>query len=306
MSIFEEEKRRSFQVFGLGQCPVDYLGKIKAYPLPDTKCEFSGLVVEGGGPAATAMVALARWGVSCAFSGVVGDDLFSHVIKTSLEQEGVDTDGVLTRKGYDSQFAFIVIEPVAAQRTIFWRRPTGPLLKPEELDLGTIKKAKVLHLDGLYPDASLAACKAIRETGGQVVVDAGTLREGMLDLAHVSDYFVVSETFAMSLMGDAPPMDACHRLAELGPKVVGVTLGARGYVAIAEGTVIERPAHPVDAVDTTGCGDAFHAGITYGVVNQWDIEKSLDFGAWAAAMVSLKLGGRAGIPTLDQIAQAGF
>ena len=93
---------------------------------------------------------------------------------------------------------------------------------------------------------------------------------------------------------------------QLGPKVVGVTLGARGYVAIAEGTVIEKPAHPVDAVDTTGCGDAFHAGITYGVVNQWDIEKSLDVGAWAAAIVSLKLGGRAGIPTLDQIAQAGF
>jgi ribokinase len=306
MSIDEEKRCRPFEVIGLGQCPVDYLGTIKAYPPPDTKCEFSGLVVEGGGPAATAMVALARWGVSCAFSGIVGDDLFGNVIKASLEQEGVDTGGVLTRKGYDSQFAFIAIEPTAARRTIFWRKPTGPRLEPEELDLEAIKKAKVLHVDGLYPEAALAACKAIRRTGGQVVVDAGTLREGMLDLAHVSDYFVVSETFAMSLMGDNTPLDACQRLAELGPKVVGVTLGARGYVALAEGSVIERPAHPVEALDTTGCGDAFHAGITYGVVNQWDIEKNLDFGAWAAAMVSRKLGGRAGIPTLEQIGQAGY
>jgi ribokinase len=223
-----------------------------------------------------------------------------------LEREGVDTSGVLTRKGYDSQFALIVIEAGTAKRTIFWQRPTGPALKAEELDVETIKKAQVLHVDGLYPEAALAACKAIRNAGGQVVVDAGTLREGMLDLAQVSDYFVVSEAFATALMGDAPPVDVCHRLAELGAKVVGVTLGARGYVALAEGNVIEKPAHPVDAVDTTGCGDAFHAGITFGIVKQWEVEKCLEFGAWAAAMVSLKLGGRAGIPTLDQINQAGF
>ena len=302
----EKKRRPPFHVFGLGQCPVDYLGTIETYPEPDMKCEFSGLVVEGGGPAATAMVALARWGLSCAFSGVVGDDLFGRVIKASLEQEGVDTSGVITRKGYESQFAFIVIEPDTARRTIFFRRPTGPHLGADELDLEAIENAKVLHVDGLYPQAALSASKAIRKTGGQVVVDAGTLREGMLDLAQVSDYFVVSETFAISLMGENAPLDACHRLAALGPKVVGVTLGAKGYVALAEGKVIKSPAHPVEAVDTTGCGDAFHAGITYGIVNQWNIEKTLDFGAWAAAMVSRRFGGRAGIPTLEEIGQAGF
>jgi ribokinase len=270
-------KRRSFEVFGLGQCPLDYLGKIDAYPPPDAKCEFRGLTMEGGGPAATALVALARWGVSCAFSGVVG-----------------------------SQFAFIVAEPGLARRTIFWRRPTGPPPKPEELDLEAIRKARVLHVDGLYPEVTLAACKAIKETGGQIVVDAGTLREGMLDLARVSDCFVVSEAFAMSLVGDRRPLDACRRLAQLGPNVVGVTLGARGYVALVDGRVIEKPAYPVEAVDTTGCGDAFHAGLTYGIIKGWDMDKTLDFGAWAAAMVSRKLGGRAGIPTLEEIRSQGF
>jgi len=59
------------KVFGLGQCCLDYIGKIPSYPPPDTKCEFSDLFIQGGGPVATAMVALARWGVSCAFAGVV-------------------------------------------------------------------------------------------------------------------------------------------------------------------------------------------------------------------------------------------
>jgi sugar/nucleoside kinase (ribokinase family) len=70
--------------------------------------------------------------------------------------------------------------------------------------------------------------------------------------------------------------------------------------------VIERPAYPAEAVDTTGCGDLFHAGFIYGVIQGWDVEKSLDLAAWSAAMVSRKLGGRAGIPSLDELAEAGY
>lgn len=298
--------KRSFAVYALGQCPLDYLGKIEAYPPPDAKCEFSNLVVQGGGPAATALVALARWGLSCAFAGIIGDDLFGSMVKAFLDKEGIDTGGILVRKSSESQFAFIVAEPGVGRRTIFWRRPTGPPLKPEELDFNIIRQARVVLTDGLFVEASIAACKAAKDAGVPVVVDAGTLREGILDLVPLSDYFVVSENFAKSLVGDDRPLDACYKLAESGPRVTGVTLGARGYVALAEGQVVERPAYPVEAVDTTGCGDAFHAGLCYGVVKGWDVKKSLDLGAWAAAMVSLKLGGRAGIPSLKELEETFF
>ncbi|MBE9580383.1 MAG: sugar kinase [Proteobacteria bacterium] len=298
--------KRSLEVYGLGQCPLDYLGKIEAYPSPDTKCEFSNLVIEGGGPAATALVALARWDLSCAFAGVLGDDLFGSMIRTFLDEEDIDTGGILVRDGSESQFAFIVAEPGVGRRTIFWRRPTGPPLKPEELDFNIISQARVVLTDGLFVEASIAACKAAKDAGVPVVVDAGTLRQGILDIVPFSDYFVVSENFAKSLIGNDKPVDACYKLAELGPRVTGVTLGARGYVALVEGQVIERPAYPVEAVDTTGCGDAFHAGLCYGVVKGWDVKKSLDLGAWAAAMVSLKLGGRAGIPSLKEVEEKFF
>lgn len=294
-------KRLSIQVYGLGQCSLDYVGKIDAYPPPDVKCEFSEMVIQGGGPVATALVALARWGLSCAFAGVVGDDLFGSMIKDSLNGEGVDTSGVLERKGYGSQFAFIAAEPGVGRRTIFWRRPTGPPPSPDEIDPDIIRQAKVIHTDGLFAEATLAACKTAKEVGVTVVVDAGSLRDGMLELAGLSDYYLASETFANALVGADKPLEACERLAELGPRVVAVTLGPRGYVALAGGRKIERPAYPAEAVDTTGCGDVFHAGFTYGVVRGWDVEKSLDFGAWTAAMVSRKLGGRAGIPTREEV-----
>jgi sugar/nucleoside kinase (ribokinase family) len=115
----------------------------------------------------------------------------------------------------------------------------------------------------------------------------------------LSDFFLASATFANALFGDQKPLESCLKLAELGPQVVGVTLGSKGCVALHKGRIIERPAYSVQAVDTTGCGDVFHAGFIYGLLKKWNVEKCLDFAAWASAMVSLKLGGRAGIPKIE-------
>lgn len=286
------------QVYGLGQCSLDHLAVLPSYPKPDTKCEFGEMIVQGGGPAATAIVALSRWGISCAFAGVVGDDLFGAEIKRTLDLERVDTTGLLVRPGCGSQFAFIAVEAGTGKRTIFWRHPSGAPPTPSELNHDLIRSAKVFHTDGLYIEASLAAARTAKANGVHIVVDAGTLREGSLELARQSDSFIASAGFARALVGDDRPLDACRRLSELGPRVVGVTLGERGYVAMAQGVLIERPAYRVQAVDTTGCGDVFHAGFIYGLIQGWNTAQCLDFGAWAAARVSLRLGGRGGIPPL--------
>jgi len=298
--------QRPLQVFGLGPCSLDYVARVQAYPPPDVKCEFSEMVIQGGGPVATALVALARWGLSCAYVGVIGDDLFGTMIRASLQEEQIDISGLLTRKGFESQFAFIAAEPIAGRRTIFWRRSTGSPPSPGEINFSRLREAQVLHTDGFFQEAALAACQEGRKAGVLVVIDAGSLREGILDLARLSDYFIASEPFATALVGKNNPVEACRRVAGLGPRVVGVTLGSKGYVAWVEGTVIQRPAYPVEAVDTTGCGDIFHAGFIYGLIQGWKTEQGLDFAAWSAAMVSRKMGGRSGIPTPREIAGQGY
>jgi len=255
---------------------------------------------------ATALVALSRWGISCAFAGVIGDDPFGSMIKASLDDEGIDTSGLLKRRGFDSQFAFICAEPGMGRRTIFWQRPTGSPPSPKEINFNMIKQAKVFHTDGLFLEASIAASRAAKKAGVKIVVDAGSISEDMLNLARLSDYFITSETFALELVGDDNPLKACHILSELGPSVVGVTLGSKGYVALTEGRWIKEPAFPVDAVDTTGCGDVFHAGFIFGLIQGWNTVKSLDFAAWSAAMVSREMGGRAGIPTLQELREKGY
>jgi sulfofructose kinase len=294
------------QVFGLGQCCLDYIAKVKAYPPADVKCEFNEMVIQGGGPVATALVALARWGLSCGLAGVLGDDLFGSMIKASLDEEGIDTSGIVIRPGSESQFAFIVAEPGIGRRTIFWRRPTGRPPGSEEINYRMLEQAKVLHTDGNFGEVTLAACAVARKAGVQIVVDADSFYEGMIDLARLSNHFIASENFAAAFLGKDNPMEACRKIAKLGPQVVGVTLGPRGYVALTKGKVVEKPAYPVEAVDTTGCGDVFHAGFIYGLIQGWDFEKCFDFAAWSAAMVSLQMGGRSGIPSLLQVKEKGY
>ena len=117
--------RKTLRVHGLGQCSLDHLAFISAFPKRDSKCPVTGLTVQGGGPVATALVALSRWGIACSMAGVIGDDESGGRILASLEEEGVDTTGLIIRRKSASQFAFIAAEKGNGARTIFWQPPTG-------------------------------------------------------------------------------------------------------------------------------------------------------------------------------------
>ncbi len=156
---------KSIDVFGLGQCALDYIGIIEQFPKSDAKCEFHDLVIQGGGPVATALVALQRWGFRCAFCGVLGEDAFGDHILEDLKREQVDVSTVKIRPESSSQFAFSVAEPANGQRTIFWRRPTGSELQPDEIDLSLLRRSGVLLTDGIFPDATIETCKIARKAG---------------------------------------------------------------------------------------------------------------------------------------------
>jgi len=279
----------AYDVFGLGQCVVDRLGLVERFAAPDEKCEYADMTEQCGGPVATALSALSRWGRRCALGGVVGDDAEGTRIRDQLESEGVDTSRILVRGGSRSQHAVVAVERATGRRTIYWQRPTGPPPEPGEIES---PPARVFLTDGLFTAASVELARRAE----LVVVDAGTMREGteaLLPLAHV---FVASASFARALVGADDPRGACRAMRERGVEVAGVTLGARGYVASFRDTVLEGPAFAVEAVDTTGCGDIFHAGLVEGLLARWPLERCFDFAAWAAAQAATRLGNRAGVP----------
>jgi ribokinase len=286
------------KVAGLGQCSLDYIASVDTYPEEDTKPEVLDWGEQGGGPVATALVALSRLGVKTTFIGTISNDLAGEEIKKGLKQEGVDTRGLIVKKGGRSQTAFVVVNRKNAKRTIFWQRPTVRGLRPVEVKAALIKTSAFLLLDGLMVDASFQAARIARRYGIPVMLDAGRIREGMMELCKLSDYIVCSEEFSYDLAGT--PSKTLRELSILRPRACTITLGERGSVTWSDGEKFRQGAFRVRAVDTTGAGDVFHGGYIYGLLCGWDIKKTVRFASAFAALKCLKPGGRAGIPTLKE------
>ena len=290
-------------VTGLGQCSLDYLSLVDSYPDVDTKQEVLEWYEQGGGPVATALVALSRLGIACCFYGIIGDDDAGRKIRQSLTNEGIEIKGLLQRKGSSSQLAFIVVEKKTARRTIFWRRPSGEALSPDELGQDFLWGSDFLLLDGLMMDASFAAAQKAHLMNIPVLLDAGSARPGMLELARLCDYVVASEDFAEGAGWKLTPGGLLKEAGTLGVKALTITRGARGSISVSGDQIVEMPAFKVETVDTTGAGDVFHAGYIYCLLQGWDLERVVRFASALAAIKCMKMGGQQGIPGLNEVTQ---
>ncbi len=289
------------EIAGFGQCCLDYLTLTEDYPAEDRKAEFKELLIQGGGPVATALVCLSRLGRDTSFIGAVGDDDFGRVIRSGLAEEGVGTDHLVVRPGATSQFAFILANPQRSTRTIHWTRGTAAPVEAEQLPREMIVKAKVLHLDGLHAEASLAAARMAQKAGVAVVLDIGTQRGHTLELIKYADHVIASEVFKESFAPDVEPLEAVRRLKALGPKAAVITLGRSGSVGLEGRDSVFQPIFPVRAVDTTAAGDAFHGGYIQALLMGQGLAGRMRFASAVAALNCTALGGRTALPTLDRV-----
>ncbi len=297
-----ERELQSVQVVGLGQACVDYVGCVPAYPVEDSKMELEGLFISCGGPAATALVTLARLGIYSSFLGSISDDPFGVRITDSLEKEGVNISFLKITPGHSSQFAFIAVTKGEGKRTIFWNRSSIPELTPKEVSLDRFPGARILHLDGLMLNAGKEAAEQAKKRGMTVVMDAGTLRDGTLDLLSRVDILIASEPFADALVGaEAPRQRALEGLRELGPRQVVITLGAKGSIGLDRSGIVRQDAFAVVSKDTSGAGGVYHGAYIYGLYEGWNMSECMAFASAAAALKCMNGGGWRGIPDIQAI-----
>ena len=296
-----QEYLNTVQVVGLGQACIDYLGRVTSYPEEDGKVELMDLHTQCGGPASTALVTLSRMGIQTSFLGSISDDNFGLEIVRGLKKEKVDHTFLKTTPGYTSQFAFIAVNREDGRRTIFWTRGSVPHLMSTDVDLSLFPRARILHTDGLMVEASMEAARQAREMGLTVVMDAGTLRDGYLDLVSMVDILIASERFGTALVGTDEPIEkALEALSNRGPKEVVITLGPKGSIGWGGGKTVRQEAFPIIATDTTGAGDVYHGAYIYGLLKGWNMTECMRFASAASALKCMKMGARKGIPTLEE------
>jgi sulfofructose kinase len=295
--------KKPYDVVGLGLNAVDHLCVVPHFPKFDSKLRMLDFRRQGGGQAATAMVACQRLGLKTRYLGKVGDDDLGRYSQKSLEDEGVDIEGVVVVPGARNQFAFILIDQNTGERTIIWDRDKRLVIHPEEVPREIVCSAKVLLVDGHDAAACVQVAKWAKEEGMVVVMDAERISEETAELVSFVDILIGERHFPETFTGITDLKEALVDIARRGPRVVGVTLGEGGALAWYEGTLYHSPAYEVICRDTTGAGDVFHAAFVRTLFEDWALKRCLDFSNAVAALKCRDLGGRAGLPCFDEVLQ---
>jgi len=290
---------KPFDVVGLGYCNIDYLGIAPHYPALDEKVKLLEFTRQGGGVTGSAMAAVARLGGKARYIGKIGDDDFGRFLLAEFQAENVDTGALIVQPSSPTPFSFIVVDQATGKRTILWT-PSGMMLYPHEVRREDVITGKVLHVDAHYAEAAMQAALWANEANIPVVMDAGSFRHGSIELMERTDFLIASELFAKESTGSVNPEESVRRLFSGRRKLAAVTLGERGCIYMTSEGMFRQPAFTVDVVDTTGAGDVFHGAFSYGLAQNWEYADIIRFASAVAALKCTKLGGRAGIPTLDE------
>jgi len=297
---FNLHTKKSYDVVGLGLNSVDHLCVIPHFPKFDSKLKMLDFKRQGGGQAATAMVACQRLGLKTRYLGKMGDDDFGNYSQKSLENEGINIEGVVKVSGARNQFAFILIDQDAGERTILWDRDERLVMHPDEVSREILCSAKVLLVDGHDAAAALQAAKWAKEEEMVVVMDAERISEETAELVSFVDILIGEKHFPERFTGVSDLKEALIEIARRGPCIAGVTLGKEGALAFYDDRFCHSPAYAVDCCDTTGAGDVFHAAFIRSLFEGWDIARCLDFSNAVAALKCRELGGRASLPSFDE------
>ncbi|MBM4308852.1 MAG: hypothetical protein FJ123_19160 [Deltaproteobacteria bacterium] len=294
-------KDRPFEVVGMGLNSVDFLTLVPQFPTQNSKMRIRQFSKQGGGQVATAMVALARWGIKTKYIGKVGGDELGSFSLNSIRQAGVEVSSVTIEPGATNQFAVILVEGVSGERTILWDRDERLMYREGELYKEEVCSGKILHLDGHDIQAAIQCSQWAKQEGIPTVIDIDKVEPLTKELIKEIDFVITSSQFPSLYTGISNREQALLELQKHTNGFLCTTLGEEGAMALVDGQIVHSRGFPIKAVDTTGAGDVFHAGFIYGLLRNWEVKEIIRFANAVASLKCRGLGGRTGIPDLEEV-----
>jgi sulfofructose kinase len=293
---------RGCDVLGIGLNATDTLLLVAEFPPYAGKVPFQRELLSPGGQVATAVVACARLGLRSKYIGTIGDDLRGEIQRESLEGTGVDTSGLIVRRGCPNQTAYIIIDERSGERTVLWQRSDCLRLSPSEVRADDIADSRLLHIDGYDIEAAAHAASLARHSGVPVSLDVDTVYPGFDAVLKHVDYLIAGSGWPAKWTGEPDPFRALFVLQRAyGMRVAAMTLGDQGSLALCDGRWYYSPAFEIHCADTTGAGDVFHGAFCYAILAGMALDAVLEFSNAAAALNCTAVGARGHVPMLAEV-----
>lgn len=307
-------------VIACGELLIDFVSTESGVSLADAP---SFKKAPGGAPANVA-VGVARLGHRAGFLGQVGDDDFGHFLADTLTHNGVDVGGLRFSTEARTALAFVSLRADGERSFMFYRHPSADMLwRPEDVDVSYAAQTRVFHYGSISlinepsRSATLTALTAARNAGALISYDpnlrlplwpsADAARAGILAGWQYAHVIKVSEEELVFLTGQRDLTVAARSLWRDDLRLLVVTQGATGCVYFTPTGQGAVPGFKVQAVDTTGAGDGFVAGLLVGLLEgglTWDqtrLEQGLRLGNAVGALTTLERGAIPALPTRQQV-----
>ncbi len=271
---------------------------------------------EPGGSGANTMIGLAQLGGTGCYTSRVGGDEHGNLYRQKLAERGIKPN--LGVADGDTGICVVLVSP-DAQRTMCTYLGLSRNLQPEDVNLNDLQASKYIYVTGYLWDTDNqkeTVLLAMREANRAGVKVALSLSDPFCVNRHKDDFKRILRDHTDVLFGNYheaqaltdtdTPYEAVRALAAR-CEVAVVTMDDKGSLIQAGDRLYEIPVYPVKAVDTTGAGDMYAAGLLYGLTQGLPLDVTGRIAAYAAAQVVAKLGPRLnGIdgPAIDGIKRA--
>ena len=290
------------KVLCIGHTAYDITLPLSEYPIENKKMRFQEQVVScGGGPASNCAYLLSTWNYNTWIASVIGHDEYGEKIKKEFNTVGVNTK-YLEEKDCPTTVSYILANLKKSTRTILTSKNVN-------LEFTKIKEIDDIY-DGIFVDGEDLdlAYKTIINSKAISMLDAGKCNENVLKLASVVDYVVCSNDFAREYSKKDFNYDDFDSIREVYdildhdfPGQVIITLESAGSFTKLNDEYYLIPSIEVQALDSTGAGDIYHASLFYFLLEKYPLLEAMRLANIAGALSVTKIGGRNSIPSKEEV-----
>jgi len=246
-----------------------------------------------GGVAANVASGLAKLGTEVSCYSNIGDDYISTWVKKQLEKNGVDTLLITTSANTPGDFSAIIVDKNSGERVIFTNQPANKQLK---IDNSKLKNAEWFILGDLHGDwendldkiVAIAKENGIKITMNPRQVNIHDNAKKVLEIIAKCDVVFLNKDEAIEVLSAAEEKYSSEdldreeflvkKIIGMGPEVVAVTDGICGAWAGNKENIYHTEIIKVNAIETTGAGDAFCSGFMAAYLKEKKIKECLKWG----------------------------
>ncbi len=286
----------------VGITVLDRIQRVSKLPTTGGKYVAKDYFEVGGGPAATASVAVAKLGHNVDFIGRVGQDSVAKTMLTELAEYGVNVKNTVCIDGATSAFSAILVDDEGERMIINYQDPSLSRTA-EPLKSIDFSQYSTVLTDVRWPEGAKYALEQAKQYNIPSVLDADVSPDPIDDLVKLATHVAFSEPGLEKFTGCQNPLKGLKIAQQQTDGKVYVTVGSKGCYWLEGDDICHEPVIKVDVVDTTGAGDVFHGALAVAIAESKKSRESIVFSNTVAAIKCTKRGGREGIPTRVEVDQ---